>query len=410
MRETARGPSSRSWAAPRFVRCSYSVYLVVPPGGAFREPRRIELGPRPLSIGRAESCDVRLDVPGVDNEHAKVSEVALIAMGPDCAIGDVPLEAGARRLVMPGDEIQIGSVVLALEGHDPSLMPPPPDDAQESPVLGHVRPTGPRVRVVEGSNFGEELVLAEDNKPYVIGRAPKCDLVLEDREVSREHVKIVRKGFKVFLHDASSTRGSWIGRAAVYQGSTVEWTRPRMLKLGATVLSLELPEEARKNAPQAQASAGMTPPPRSRGLLTPSGRPAPGSSRPPPAAPSSPPSSRGGSALDPTPLPAYAAPGPQVFGEAPPAAPSAPASSGGAALAVEPTDRLMGGAAALPSSMPTTLTGRTGREGTDPAANPRRTAWKKNGTTMSKGAGVLLLLLAGFAILGAILVVFSLME
>lgn len=386
--------------APRFVRCSFVVYLVVPPGGAFREPRRIELGPRPLSIGRAESCDVRLDVPGVDNEHAKVSEIALIAMGPDCAIGDVPLDPGARRLVMPGDEIQIGSVVLALEGHDPSLMPPPPDDAQESPILGHVRPTGPRVRVVEGSNFGEELVLAQENKPYVIGRAPKCDLVLEDREVSREHVKIVRKGFQVFLHDASSTRGSWIGRAAVYQGSTVEWTRPRMLKLGATVLSLELPEEARRNAPQAQASAGMTPPPRSRV--------APGSSRPPPAAASSPPSSRGGSALDPTPLPAYA-PGPQAFGDPPPATPSAPA-PGGAALAIEPMDRLAGGAAALPSPLPVS---RTGRDATDPAASggsPRRTAWKKTGTTVSKGAGVLLLLLAGFAILGAILVVFSLME
>src|SRR3954463_7049341 len=97
------------------------VYLVVPPDGCFPETRRIELGPGALTIGRAAGCEIRVDVPGVDEEHAKISEVALIALGADCAIGDVPLDAGSRRLVMPGDEIQIGSIVLALEGDDPSL-------------------------------------------------------------------------------------------------------------------------------------------------------------------------------------------------------------------------------------------------------------------------------------------------
>ena len=92
--------------------------------------------------------------------------------------------------------------------------------------------------MVEGQNFGDELLLAAENQEYVIGRSPKADLVLEDREVSREHIKIVRRGFSVFIYDAASTRGSWLGRSAVYQGSRVEWQRPRMLKLGATVLSL----------------------------------------------------------------------------------------------------------------------------------------------------------------------------
>ena len=366
------------------MRCSLAVHLVVPPGGIYRETRRIELGPRPLSIGRAETCDVRLDVPGVDGEHAKMSEVALVAMGADCAIGDVPLDPGGRRLVMPGDEIQIGSVVLALEGEDPSLLAPSPDDAQESPVLGRTRPEGPCVRVVEGPNFGDELVLAEEGKAYVIGRAPKCDLVLEDREVSREHVKIVRKGFKVFLHDASSTRGSWLGRAAVYQGSTVEWARPRMLKLGATVLSLELPEAARRDAPQAQASAPMTPPPRSRAGL--GVTPAPSSS-----APSS--SSRSGEvagALAPPPLPAPYTPAPVSVAPASEPAPSH--------VSAPPPP-----AGALGLASGATLPGGS-------VAGPPRTAWKKNGATLGKGAGVLLLLLAGVAVLGAILVVFSLME
>ncbi len=346
---------------------------MVPPGGCFRETRRIELGPRVLTIGRGEACDVRLDVPGVDAEHARISEVALIAIGADCAVGDVPLDAGSRRLVMPGDEIQIGSVVLALEGEDPSLIPPPPDAAGENLVLGRPRLRGPTVRVVEGHNFGDELTLEEENRLYVIGRSPKCDLVLEDREVSREHLKLVRRGYSVFIQDQSSTRGSWLGRTSVYSGSTVEWTRPRMLKMGATILSLELPEEIRRTVPGAQASAPHTPAPRSKNLppppassgpgVSPSSRPAPGSFEPTPSPPSAS-----------TPPPVHYAARPE---SAPPAGPvSAP----------------------IPSSPPL------------PPKGPPRRAWKKSGPTIGKASGLLLLALAALTILGALFVVFSLME
>ena len=84
--------------------------------------------------------------PASTQEHAKISEVALIALGPDCAIGDVPLEQGRAASSMPGDEIQIGSVVLALDGHDPG------SDRRAVPT----RAADPRRR---GQNFGDELFL-----------------------------------------------------------------------------------------------------------------------------------------------------------------------------------------------------------------------------------------------------------
>jgi pSer/pThr/pTyr-binding forkhead associated (FHA) protein len=342
------------------------VHLLVPPGGSFREPRRIELGARVLTIGRSEACDVRIDVPGVDDEHAQISEVALIAVGPDCAVGDVPLDAGQRRLVMPGDELQIGSVVLALDGLAPSQT-----------TGGH---RGPSVRVAEGQNFGAELVLAEENREYVIGRSPKADLVLEDREVSREHIKVVRRGYSVFIFDAASTRGSWLGRSAVYQGSRVEWQRPRMLKLGATVLALDLPEEARARAPAAQASAPMTPPPRVRG-----GPDKPHPAVVPSAVDRGPPTNVAvyhyeAKAAPPTPLPpppGGPAPLPAVLPSAPPPA-------------------------IAPSVPPATQASRAGAG--------RRTAWKTSGPTIGRTSGLLLLALAGLAVLGVLFVVFSLME
>jgi hypothetical protein len=369
------------------------VYLVVPPGGCFPETRRIELGPGALTIGRAEGCEIRVDVPGVDQEHAKISEVALIALGPDCAIGDVPLEQGSRRLVMPGDEIQIGSVVVALEGTDPSLVPAPPGRATD-PMLGApARMAAPRVRVVEGSPFGDELVLTDEGREYLIGRGPKCDLVLDDREVSREHVKVMRKGYSVYVQDLSSTRGSWLGRSTVYTGATVEWSRPRMLRVGATVLSLELPEEVRRAAPGAQASAPMTPPPRRKGLgasqaktPSPAGVSYRGSNALTPAPSQPPPGSAAASAI------AEEVQATRNLGQLPLAPPAGAAPRDAHAQA-----------ARVPSSP-----GSSPRLGSLPP--PSRKAWKKTGPTIGRASGLLLLALAGLVILGGLFVVFSLLE
>lgn len=357
------------------------MYLVVPPGGCFRETRRIELGPNPLRIGRAEANDVRVDVPGVDDEHARISEIALIAIGADCAIGDVPLDTGARRLVMPGDEIQIGSVVVALEGDDPSLQSSPPAEGDPSPRQN----PGPKVRVVEGANFGDELVLAEEGREYVVGRHGSCDLVLEDREVSREHLRVKRRGYSVFIQDLSSTRGSWLGRAPLYPGATVEWLRPRMLRVGATVLSLELPAEIRRAAHAAQVSAPMTPEPRRRqplpGHETPQSSP---SAQPSPA--NSPPAPSG----DPAAPPPIRQVTERLLASPPPPAP--PNEGSGAVLAAATAPAASAHVASL------TIPG------------PSRKAWKKQGAMLSRRSAFLLAVLAVIVIVALIWLVFYAMD
>jgi pSer/pThr/pTyr-binding forkhead associated (FHA) protein len=340
------------------------VHVVVPPCGGFREPRKIALGPRPLTVGRGEQCEIRVDVPGVDQEHAKLTAQMLVAIGPDCAVGDVPLDAGQERLVMPGDEVQIGSVVLAVEADDPQTGEA--TATLEVPALGASRP--PRVRVVEGKNVGEELFLVDEGREYVVGRAPTCDLVLSDREVSREHLKLVRRGYDVLIRDHSSTRGSWLGRSTVYPGATVEWVRPRMLRVGATVLSLSVPESVRRAGTPAQASAPMTPEPRRRSAPPPrSSRPAPALSTPP-----SPDESDARGLGEPSPDALAASedydPPPQPVAE-PLIPPSVPADGG-----------------------------------------TRRRAWKKPGPSLGRVSGLLLLAAAGVVIAGGLLVVFSLLE
>jgi hypothetical protein len=235
--------------------------------------------------------------------------------------------------------------------------------------------------------------LRDEGREYVVGRGPQCDLVLEDREVSREHVRLIRSGYTVFIKDLGSTRGSWLGRSSVYTGSTTEWLRPRMLRLGATVLSLELPDAVRKIAPPPLASAPMTPEPRSRGQ----GHGPMALSPPPPVAtatPLPPPPSSAAAALpgrihaysyDPTPPPA---PVPAVS-PLPPLPPSPP-------LPTLPSTP-------VPSDAPSSALVLG-------AGTPKRAGWKRSGPIIGRGSGLLLLALAALAVLGALFVVFSLLE
>lgn len=377
------------------------MYLVVPPGGCFEETRRIELGPGALTIGRAESCEIRIDVPGVDQEHAKISAIALVALGPDCAVGDVPLDLGARRLLTAGDEVQVGSVVLVVERDDLSLAYVLPlEGAHANRRMDSVSAIeDPCVRVVEGANFGSELVLEEEGRAYLIGRDAACDFVLDDREVSREHVKVMRKGYAVYVQDLTSTRGSWLGRSAVYNGSTVEWSHPRMLRLGATVLSLALPEVIRRAAaPVVHASAPMTPPPRSRKNMGEPARSAPAAgvsaallSMTTPRTPEV--SGRGLEALS--------------YGVTPPPPPSAP---GGGLVAAFASHVLSSAGPPSAPAMATAVASEPRGLGALPKPSHARRAWKTSGPVVGKASGLLLLALAGLVVLGGLFVVFSLLE
>jgi pSer/pThr/pTyr-binding forkhead associated (FHA) protein len=62
-----------------------------------------------------------------------------------------------------------------------------------------------------------------DGRPLLIGRSPRCDLVLGDPSVSRKHAELVREDDRWLVRDLSSTNGTrvngWrIHRAVVARG------------------------------------------------------------------------------------------------------------------------------------------------------------------------------------------------
>lgn len=208
-------------------------------------------GPR-IAIGRSDGCDVRLPDPSVSQRHASIrtqgADFAIVDEGSSNGtwVGGVKLNPQTPRLVRTGDLVRVGRVWLEVSvGHKP-----PTIDlalATRELALAIVRDamnaagdeTVPRVRVVEGPDLGAELMLREEGRTYVIGRAERCDLPLADEDASREHCALMRQGAIVYVKDLRSHNGVFLGDMRVERD--IAWRPAMSLKLARSVLSLEEP-------------------------------------------------------------------------------------------------------------------------------------------------------------------------
>ncbi len=57
--------------------------------------------------------------------------------------------------------------------------------------------------------FNNKKMLLEEGRKYVIGRAPGCDAVIDDKFVSRRHAALELSGGSVLLSDLGSVNGTW---------------------------------------------------------------------------------------------------------------------------------------------------------------------------------------------------------
>lgn len=77
----------------------------------------------------------------------------------------------------------------------------------------------PVLIITDGEQVGQRWTIKEHD--YVIGRGGECDLVLPERQVSREHIRIYREDEKYFLTDLNSKNGTWLNELQV-QNETVQ--------------------------------------------------------------------------------------------------------------------------------------------------------------------------------------------
>jgi hypothetical protein len=74
----------------------------------------------------------------------------------------------------------------------------------------------------------------------LIGRAPHCDVVIENRKVSGEHAVLVWEGGEWSLRDLTSRNGTWTDRERVSSGGRVVLRPGDRLYFGTTELAWEL--------------------------------------------------------------------------------------------------------------------------------------------------------------------------
>ncbi len=101
---------------------------------------------------------------------------------------------------------------------------------------------------LDGPHKGREVTL--DRNILVVGRAPDCDIVLEDKFASRQHATITREGNVFFVVDGGSKNGITLNhqrvdphaRVALSDGDIVAFaqTRFRFADPSATMTNLEL--------------------------------------------------------------------------------------------------------------------------------------------------------------------------
>jgi pSer/pThr/pTyr-binding forkhead associated (FHA) protein len=227
-----------------------------------------------VRFGRGAGVDVELPFATVSALHARVFRhgrgwaVADLGSVNGTFFGQERLPPHTPQPLPVGATVRLADVLVTLEeevGEGPSPSPkgaPPESTATLARRLvndlfqGMAGAEVARLVVVSGPAAGQALRLTRPDHPYKVGRAPECDLVLPDEDVSREHAAFERRWEGVFARDLGSKNGMELATLASgvdpAEGSPAGGERivgARRLRdgdtvrLGGSALRVEDPEE-----------------------------------------------------------------------------------------------------------------------------------------------------------------------
>lgn len=192
-----------------------------------------------IVLGRSKSADVRLPDVSVSSRHATIRE-----RGGDYLLMDEGSTNGTfvdGRRLSPGSPVLLQGKTLVRLGRvwlevslEQAVASSNPVQLTKEIALGLIagaleaegHPCAPRLVVRAGPAIGEELVLGELKRVYVVGRGADVDLDLRDEDASRKHVEVTRRGSDVLVRDAGSKNGAQLA------GKTLEARKPQLFQMG----------------------------------------------------------------------------------------------------------------------------------------------------------------------------------
>ncbi|MFZ5638050.1 MAG: FHA domain-containing protein [Pseudomonadota bacterium] len=193
-------------------------------------------------IGSAVDADIGLSGPDILPQHCELQVtpqgvLLKIARGAAVTVNQRPVD-GLISL-RAGDQIAFGSVqasLVPLDAPRPASGAPAPD--VDDVATTTVRAALPKyaLRAQSGRILGKTYPLTGAT---IVGRAPDCQLRLEDASLSRKHAKLIPTNEGVVIEDLGSTNGSFhngkrVQRSVAQAGDEIgfDTLRFRLFELG----------------------------------------------------------------------------------------------------------------------------------------------------------------------------------
>jgi pSer/pThr/pTyr-binding forkhead associated (FHA) protein len=240
--------------------------------GEQETPAQITFDAPRVVLGRGQSSDLRLPDPSVSLRHASIRQrgrdYVLVDEGSSNGtfVGPVRLSPQAPRVLRSTDVIRLGRIWLEVR-IEQALPTANPQATTREIALGLVagafaaqgQALTPRVIVTSGPDQGQELLLSDFERAYVLGRAPDADLTLGDDDASRRHLELRRRGQQIMVRDLGSKNGSELAGGRLAPNQDTPWPAGTSLKIGGTLLTLEDPVLAALEQLETGADEAMPP-------------------------------------------------------------------------------------------------------------------------------------------------------
>ena len=98
-----------------------------------------------------------------------------------------------------------------------------------------------KLYIISGSNKGKSFAL--DGNVAFLGRAPQNQIQIQDKSVSRKHLKITHRDGKYFFEDLNSRNGTFIDNKPIQPGREVEIPEKVPVVVGSVVICLGGPAQ-----------------------------------------------------------------------------------------------------------------------------------------------------------------------
>jgi pSer/pThr/pTyr-binding forkhead associated (FHA) protein len=202
---------------------------------------------REIRLGRRADLELPLPFKTLSSIHARVGRdrdgfwIEDAGSTNGTRVGGTRLAPGERRPLIPGAELRLAEVRLVFEGATAPAQDREPTEGTATiarRLVADLFDASSVVTVTAGAP-PQRLVLAEEGRLYVVGRADTCALSFDVEHVSREHAAFLRTPAGVILRDLGSKNGVLVNATRVTSDHVL--SDADQIQIGPVTLTLEDP-------------------------------------------------------------------------------------------------------------------------------------------------------------------------